>query len=139
MQPIQACVEIRCRCDKRRRQHDVRNGQPVPGHAAGIADDALFHRGAAQSLGERGLVGEALASFAIGNEFDGREQAATSDVADVGVICESLTQPSQKRIAQRRNVIQQVIPLDDRLHGRAGGASGLRGRRRCGRARNPLR
>ena len=65
----------------------------VYGSAGRITGQAAFERGGLDPLVELERRIEWRACAAIGNQFDGLEQAAPADIADVPVIAEALGQP----------------------------------------------
>ena len=65
----------------------------VHASARGIAAEAAFERDRLDALVQFQRRIERRAGGAIGDEFDGLEQAATPDVADMPVIAETLGQP----------------------------------------------
>ena len=64
----------------------------VHASARGIAAEAAFERDRLDALVQFQRRIERRAGGAIGNEFDGLEQAAPPDVADMAVIAETLGQ-----------------------------------------------
>src|SRR5260370_6851534 len=79
------------------------------GSARRVAGKPAFERRGLDPLIEleRGI--ERRARCAIGNQFDGLEEAAPTDVADVPVIAEALGQPPLKMIAKVLYPFEQLL------------------------------
>src|SRR5712675_83757 len=69
---------------------------------------------------ERGI--ERRARGAVGHQFDGLEQAASADVADMPVIAEALGQPPLELRAALLHALDQSFLDDNLLHFECGGA-----------------
>src|SRR5882757_2455004 len=84
--------------------------------ASGIAAEAAFERDRLDALVQlqRGI--ERRAGGAIGDEFDGLEQAAAPDVADMAVIAETLGQSPFELSAESPDPVEQLLVVDHPLH-----------------------
>src|SRR5260370_1899657 len=88
----------------------------VHGSARRVAGKPAFERRGLDPLIEleRGI--ERRARCAIGNQFDGLEEAAPTDVADVPGIAEALGPPPLKMIAKVLYPFEQLLFADNLLH-----------------------
>src|SRR5260370_10923123 len=93
------------------------------GSARRVAGKPAFERRGLDPLIEleRGIARRARC--AIGNQFDGLEEAAPTDVADVPVMAEALGQPPLKMIAKVLYPVEQLLFADNLLHLKRRGTS----------------
>ena len=78
---------------------------------AGIAAEAAFERDRLDPLVQFQRRIERRAGGAIGDEFDGLEQAAAPDVADMPVIAKTLGQPPFELRAESFHPVEQLLVL----------------------------
>src|SRR5215216_6998257 len=94
--PVDDHVDILRRRDIGRREQDMIAAAAVHASARGIAAEAAFESDCLDALVQFQRRIERRAGGAVGDEFNGLEQAAAPDVADVPVIAEALGQPPLK-------------------------------------------
>src|SRR3979490_2727374 len=78
-----------------------------------MAGEAGFECGGLDPLVELEARIERLAAGAIGDQFDGLEQAAPANIADVPVIAEALGQPSLEVTAEVPDPFEQFLFIND--------------------------
>src|SRR5450759_4109017 len=123
VQPVDDCVDIVRRRYVGWREQDMIAAAAVHRPARRVAGKPAFERCGLDPLIEleRGI--EWRARSTIGNQFDGLEEAAPTDVADVPVIAEALGQPPLKMIAKVLYPVEQLLFANNLLHLKRRGTS----------------
>src|SRR6266478_1172788 len=88
----------------------------IHGPGGRVTGEAAFERGGLDPLVELEAGIERRAAGAIGDQLDGLEQAAASDIADVPVIAETLGQPPLEGAAEIPDPFEQLLFTDNPLH-----------------------
>src|SRR6185436_11890552 len=98
--------------DERRRDHDVVASTAVDDTSHRVTDEAVLHRFEAYALAELRFRLERLFGPAILHELEGKKEAASAYVADVGMRSELLAQRALEDAAHFAHVREQIALAD---------------------------
>src|SRR6266481_9500373 len=126
-EPVDDHVDVVWRRDVGRCEQDMVAAAAIHRPAGRITGETTFERGGLDPLVEFEVGIERRAAAAIGDQFDGLEQATPADIADMPVIAEALGQPMLELAAENPDPIEQFVFIDDPLHlERRGAGEGMR-------------